>query len=115
MFSQHTFYASKVRCTEIRDEHNPTLTWTRIEMYDLNGDQVCQIQVLNHDASAEWPEWSYQRCETDLHEMARRFMDRRADLAPMSLDEWLLEHGDNLTMDELREGNALLRLFPEYK
>lgn len=115
--SHHIFYAAKVRVTEIRDETNPQLTWTRIEVYDLNGDQVTSIQFINEDASAEWPEWSYQRWSDGLeklHAEARAFMERREDLAPMSLDEWLLEHDDRLSANERMEGNRLLRKFPEY-
>jgi hypothetical protein len=45
---------------------------------------------------------------------ARAFMDRRLDLAVMSLDEWLVEHHGRLTVDECKEGAALLARFSEY-
>lgn len=46
-----------------------------------------------------------------LHEVARRFMDLRPDLASKSLDEWLAAHHDELTDKERRAGRALLDLF----
>lgn len=136
MLSDHTFYIAKVHVSEIRDEHNTNLTWTRLEGYDLRGDQVVSIQFINMDASAEFVEWSYQRESDDsedreargdhdyavgfdpdieaLHEEARQFMALRPDLKAMSLDEWLLEHDDKLSVGERMRGNRLLRKFPEY-
>jgi hypothetical protein len=49
-----------------------------------------------------------------LDMIARSFMVARADLQPMSLDEWLLEHTSKLTESERKQGAALLARFSEY-
>lgn len=49
----------------------------------------------------------------DWHEIARRYVARMcADV--VSLDEFLLTHGDLLTQDEYEEGQAILRQFSGY-
>lgn len=50
----------------------------------------------------------------DWHEEVRKVMDSRPDLAPMSLDEWLIEHHDKLSIDERQRGTALLSEFSGY-
>ena len=47
---------------------------------------------------------------TDLHALAWTFMSQRPDLTPMSLDEWLVEHDEHLTVAEYDEGQRLLPL-----
>lgn len=49
-----------------------------------------------------------------LDDVARAFMDLRADLKPMSLDEWLVEHQEAISDDMRDLGYQILDLFPEY-
>lgn len=48
--------------------------------------------------------------ENQLHELARLFMYQFA-FNPMSLDEWLCEHSEDLTDDERNLGHYILSLF----
>ncbi|WP_306150696.1 hypothetical protein [Roseovarius sp. MMSF_3281] len=59
-------------------------------------------------------QWSWGRdmaTGTYLDFQAKAFMDRRPDLRPMSLDEWLAQHHDQLTETERQEGYDLLAKF----
>ncbi|NIH77373.1 hypothetical protein FHV99_004625 [Ochrobactrum sp. P20RRXII] len=49
-----------------------------------------------------------------LDAIANAMMDSRPDLAPMSLDEWLLEHSSKLSIRERKACVAILELYPEY-
>ena len=49
--------------------------------------------------------------ENKLHELAILFMDQFTIGRDMSLDEFLSEHGDELTDDERNLGHHILSLF----
>ena len=52
----------------------------------------------------------------DMHKAARDFMDRHShpEWAKLSLDEWLVEHCEDLTLSVYQKGSALLREFSGY-
>ena len=49
----------------------------------------------------------------DLHELARLFM-YQFTFQPMSLDEWLSEHSEDLTDDERNLGYYILKQFDKF-
>ena len=49
--------------------------------------------------------------EQKLHAIALAYMNMRPDLSPMSLDEWLVEHGDKLTPTHKALGHDILAEF----
>ena len=72
------------------------------EMADLDWDEhECPIGYVLHLQ------------EEKLHQAARDFMEThtKADWVPLSLDEWLVEHADQLSDDVRRAGYTLLAQF----
>jgi hypothetical protein len=51
--------------------------------------------------------------EDQLHELARMFMNNFLHLEPLSLDEFLLEYEESLTVDQITIGYYILNLFNE--
>lgn len=51
--------------------------------------------------------------EDKKHELAREFMDKFDNIAPRSLDEWLLENINRITEGEYQAGRAISDLFDE--
>ena len=51
--------------------------------------------------------------EDQLHELCRLFMDQFNFSIALSLDEFLMEHRDELTDDERKLGFFILALFDE--
>lgn len=47
--------------------------------------------------------------------LARSVMALRPDLAPLSLDEWIQEHREALSPEELRAASACLLVHPDYR
>lgn len=46
-----------------------------------------------------------------LDKIARSFMESRADLQAMSLDDWMMEHSDKLSDRERGAALAILQLY----
>ncbi|MBA8881643.1 hypothetical protein [Phyllobacterium myrsinacearum] len=48
-----------------------------------------------------------------IDKIANAIIDSRPDLEPLSLDEWLLEHSEKLSLRETDAAIAILRLYDE--
>lgn len=65
-------------------------------------------------AREEYDDMDEEERRARLDAIARAMTDLRPDLAPKSLDEWILEHAEKLTEPERRAASAILALYPEY-
>lgn len=59
------------------------------------------LSVADHDAEID----------SRLDALAVEFMARRPDLEPTSLDDWLVNHDDSLTLSEIYDGNEILAAY----